>query len=59
MVRLTIGNADRAFAVAAMVGVLLAGCASTSEQRLVSLPVPQTAPKPESEPATQREHGRI
>lgn len=59
MVRLTIGNANRAFAVAAILGVLLAGCASTSEQHLVSLPVPRTPPQTEGEPATQREHARI
>jgi predicted Zn-dependent protease len=59
MVRLATGSAKRAFAVAAIVGVLLAGCASTSEQRLVSLPVPQTPSQAEGEPATQREHARI
>jgi predicted Zn-dependent protease len=59
MVRLAIGNADRALVVAAVLSVLLAGCAGTSEQRLVSLPVPQIAPQTEGEPATQREHARI
>ena len=59
MVRLTTGKTARAFAVAAILGLLLAGCASTSEQRLVSLPVPQTPPQTGGEPATQREHARF
>jgi predicted Zn-dependent protease len=59
MATLTTGTAGRAFGVAAALGLLLSACTSTSTPRLVSLPVPQTAPQPDREPATQREHARI
>ena len=53
------GIAGRAFGIAAILGLLLAGCTSTSGNRLVSLPVQQTPSHAEQEPATQREHARI
>src|SRR6478672_3373398 len=59
MATLTTGTAGRAFGVAAALGLLLSACTSTSTPRLVSLPVPQTAPQPDREPATLREHARI
>jgi predicted Zn-dependent protease len=59
MATLTTGTAGRAFGVAAALGLLLSACTSTSTPRLVSLPVPQAAPQPDREPATQREHARI
>ncbi|MGB7458718.1 MAG: hypothetical protein WBM51_24025, partial [Pseudolabrys sp.] len=59
MVSLTTGTAGRAFGLAAILGVLLAACTSTPDQRLVSLPVPETSAHAEQEPATQREHARI
>ena len=59
MATLTTGTAGRAFGVAAALGLLLSACTSASTPRLVSLPVPQTAPQPDREPATQREHARI
>jgi predicted Zn-dependent protease len=49
----------RTFGVAALLGLLLAGCTSTSNPHLVALPAPQIAPQPERESATQREHARI
>ena len=57
MATLTTITSRRAFGVAALLGMLLSGCTSTSNQQLVSLPAPQIAPRPE--PATQREHARI
>src|SRR5437016_5123818 len=59
MVALTNGTAGRAFGTAAILGLLLAGCTSTADNRLVSLPVPQATSQAEREPATQREHARI
>src|SRR6478736_3996136 len=59
MVSLTTGTAGRAFGLAAILGVLLAACTSTPDNRLVSLAVPQTSARAEQEPATQREHARI
>lgn len=59
MATLTTGTAGRAFGVAAALGLLLSACTSASTPRLVSLPVPQTAPQPDREPTTQREHARI
>src|SRR6476661_8996811 len=59
MATLTTGTAGRAFGVAATLGLLLSACTSASSPRLVSLPVPQAAPQPDREPATQREHARI
>jgi len=59
MVSLTTGTAGRAFGLAAILGALLAACTSTPDNRLVSLPVPQTSARAEQEPATQREHARI
>ena len=59
MVRPIIGTAGRALGIAAVLGVLLAGCTSTPDQHLVSLPVPQTPSQVDHEPATQREHARI
>jgi predicted Zn-dependent protease len=54
------GVAGRAIEIAAILAsLLLAGCTSTSDNRLVSLPVLQAAPQAEREPATQREHARI
>jgi predicted Zn-dependent protease len=48
----------RACGVAGVLGLLLSACTGTSNHRLVSLPLPQTA-QAEREPATQREHARI
>ena len=59
MAKLTTGAAGRAFGFAALLGSLLAGCTSTPDNRLVSLPVPQNSAQTEQEPATQREHARI
>jgi len=59
MPKLTTGVAGRAFGIAALLGSLLAGCTSTSDNRLVSLPVLQNSSQTEQEPATQREHARI
>src|SRR5215831_5680805 len=59
MATLTIITSGRAFGFAALLGLLLPGCTSISNQHLVSLPAPQIAPKPERESATQREHARI
>src|SRR5262245_59144228 len=56
---LNIAIARRAAGLAVLAPLLLAGCTST-DQRLVSLPVPQTTPsEADREPATQREHARI
>jgi predicted Zn-dependent protease len=56
----TTGIANRATAiVAVLTPLLLAGCITTSDNRLVSLPVPQASPLADREPATQREHARI
>jgi len=53
------GIAGRATEIAVLASLLLAGCTST-DQRLLSLPVPQATPsQAEREPATQREHARI
>ena len=46
-------------ALLAALAVALAGCTSTPDNRLISLPVPQTSAQAELEPATQREHARI
>ena len=52
--------AKRATAIVAVLGsLLLAGCLTTSDNRLVSLPVPKASPLADGEPATQREHARI
>jgi len=59
MAKLITGIAGRAFGIAALLVSLLAGCTSTSDNRLVSLPVPQTSSQAEPEPAAQREHARI
>ena len=59
MARPITGTAGRAFGIAAVLGVLLAGCTSTSDQHLISLPVPQAPSQAEHEPAAQREHARI
>ena len=59
MAKLTPRSAGRAFGIAALLGSLIAGCTSTSNNRLVSLPVPQTSSQTEQEPATLREHARI
>ncbi|MFZ3248549.1 MAG: M48 family metalloprotease, partial [Pseudolabrys sp.] len=59
MAKLTPRIAGRAFGIAALLGSLIAGCTSTSNIRLVSLPVPQTSSQTEQEPATLREHARI
>jgi predicted Zn-dependent protease len=54
------GIASRASAIVAVLApLLLAGCLTTSDNRLVSLPVPQGSPQADREPATQREHARI
>ena len=54
------GITGRATEIAAILGsLLLAGCAGTTDHRLVSLPVPQASPQAEREPATVREHARI
>ena len=45
--------------VAIAFGLLLAGCTSTPDNRLVSLPVAQAAAQSEKQPATQRENARI
>ena len=59
MAKLTTRIAGRAFGIAALLVSLIAGCTSTSDIRLVSLPVPQTSSQAEQEPATLREHARI
>jgi len=46
-------------ALLAAMAVALAGCTSTSDNRLISLPVPQASSQAEPDPATQREHARI
>jgi predicted Zn-dependent protease len=51
------GIASEIAAVLAL--LLLAGCISTTDHRLVALPLPQTSPTTEAEPANQREHARI
>src|SRR5215475_11659103 len=56
---LTTISAGRAFGVAAILGLLLSGCTSLSNQQLVSLPTPLPIPQPERDSATQREHARI
>src|SRR5215813_8508383 len=54
------GFACRATEIAAVLALLLlAGCTSTPDHGLVSLPLPQASPQAEREPATQREHARI
>jgi predicted Zn-dependent protease len=59
MATLKIAIAGRAFGLAGILGLLLAGCTSTPDNRLVSLPVAQASSQAEREPATQREHARI
>jgi predicted Zn-dependent protease len=56
---LTTRAANRALGLAAVVCLALAGCTSTPDNRLVSLPVPQTPAQSEQQPAVQREHARI
>ena len=46
-------------ALLATIAVALSGCTSTSDNRLISLPVPQASSQAEIDPATQREHARI
>ena len=56
---LTTITAGRAFGIVAVLGLLLSGCTSLSNQQLVSLPTPLPIPQPERDSATQREHARI
>jgi len=56
---LTTISAGRAFGIAAVLGLILSGCTSLSNQQLVSLPTPLPIPQPERDSATQREHARI
>jgi predicted Zn-dependent protease len=51
------GFASRALFVA--LAAALTGCTGTSENRLISLPVPQASSPADLEPATQREQARI
>ena len=51
------GFASRALFVA--LAAALTGCTGTSENRLISLPVPQASSPTDLEPATQREQARI
>src|SRR5262245_346298 len=54
------GIAGRANEIAAVLALLLlTSCISTTDHRLVTLPLPQASPTTESEPANQREHARI
>src|SRR5215510_664488 len=54
------GVAGPAREIAAVLALLLlANCTSTTDHRLVTLPLPQAPPTTESEPANQREHARI
>src|SRR4029453_17591480 len=54
------GSAGRAGEIAAVLAsLLLASCISTTDHRLVTLPMPQGSPTAEPEPASQREHARI
>jgi len=54
------GIAGRAREIAAVLALLLlASCISTTDHRLVTLPMPQGSPTAEPEPASQREHARI
>src|SRR5215510_2875109 len=54
------GIAGRAGEIAAVLALsLLTSCISTTDHRLVTLPLPQAPPTTESEPANQREHARI
>src|SRR5262245_27472098 len=54
------GAAGRARETAAVLALLLlTSCISTTDHRLVALPVPQASPTTEPEPANQREHARI
>jgi predicted Zn-dependent protease len=54
------GIAGRAREIAAVLALLLlASCISTTDYRLVTLPMPQGSPTAEPEPASQREHARI
>src|SRR5262245_48275353 len=56
----TTGIAGRTSEIAVVLAsLLLAGCITTSDNRLVSLPVPQATSRTEPEPETQREHARI
>src|SRR5262245_66270275 len=56
----TTGIAGRVSQIAVvLLSLLLAGCITTSDNRLVSLPVPQASSRIEPEPATQREHAHI
>jgi predicted Zn-dependent protease len=59
MVTLKTGIAIRASAVVCILALALPGCTGTSNQRLVSLPVPQIGSQHEREPASQLEHARI
>jgi predicted Zn-dependent protease len=54
------GIAGRAGEIAAVLALLLlTNCISTTDHRLVALPLPQASPTTESDPANQREHARI
>jgi predicted Zn-dependent protease len=54
------GIAGRAREIATVLALLLlASCISTTDHRLVTLPMPQGSPTAEPEPASQREHARI
>ena len=56
---LTTRSANRSPGIAAVLGILLAGCTSTPDNRFVSLPVAQVAAQADQQPAAQREHARI
>jgi predicted Zn-dependent protease len=56
---LTTRSANRSLGMAAVLGILLAGCTSTPDSRFISLPVPQVAAQTAQQPAVQREHARI
>jgi predicted Zn-dependent protease len=54
------GIAGRVGEIAAVLALLLlTNCISTTDHRLVALPLPQASPTTESDPANQREHARI
>ena len=54
------GSAGRAGEIAAVLALLLlTSCISTTDHRLVTLPMPQASPTAEAEPANRREHARI
>jgi predicted Zn-dependent protease len=55
----TVTTANQLRGVATAFAVLLAGCTSTSDNRQVSLPVPQTSAQADLQPAEEREHLRI